>query len=96
MAEINEKNLKHLSELARVKINPDEESKLLKDFKGILGCFEELKELDVSKVVPMTGGTDSKNVVREDEFNAIKDLGKGKEAFPEAKDDYLKVPPVFK
>lgn len=96
MPEINEKNLKHLYELTRVKINPDEESKLLKDFKGILDCFEELRELDVSNVVPMTGGTDLKNVVREDGFNEIKDLRKGKEAFPETKDDYLKVPPIFK
>ncbi|MBU4348661.1 Asp-tRNA(Asn)/Glu-tRNA(Gln) amidotransferase subunit GatC [Patescibacteria group bacterium] len=96
MAEIDKKNLKHLSELARIKISPEEESRLLKDFEGILDCFEELKKLNVSNVVPMTGGTNLKNVVREDEFNAVKDLGKGKEAFPETKDDYLKVPSIFK
>ena len=96
MAEINEKNLKHLSELARIKISSEEEPKLLKDFKGILNCFEELKELNVSNIAPMTGGTDLKNIVREDEFNEINDLGKGKEAFPETQDNYLKVPPILK
>ena len=43
----------------------------------------------------MTGGTMLKNITREDDFNEIKDQGKGVEGFPESKDGYLKVPPVF-
>ncbi len=95
MAEINDKILKHLAELSRIEIAAKDEAKFLLDFKSILGHFEELSGLDTSGVAPMTGGTSLKNVVREDEFNEIKDLGKGVEAFPEAKDGYLKVPPVF-
>ena len=95
MAEINEKNLKNLANLARIEIDPKQEAKLLKDLKSILGHFDELANLDTKDVVPMTGGTDLKNVTREDEFNGIDDLGKGAEAFPDKKDGYLKVPPVF-
>ena len=95
MAEINKKILKHLAELARIEIDPKKEDKFFSDFKSILGHFEELANLDTSGVVPMTGGTSLKNVVREDEFNEIKDQGKGVSGFPESKDGYLKVPPVF-
>ena len=95
MAEINKKILQHLAGLARVEIDPKKEDKFLSDFKSILGHFEELANLDTSNVVPMTGGTMLKNITREDDFNDIKDQGKGVEAFPESKDGYLKVPPVF-
>jgi aspartyl-tRNA(Asn)/glutamyl-tRNA(Gln) amidotransferase subunit C len=99
MAEINEKILKHLAELARINIDPKDEAKFLLDFKSILGHFEELSGLDTSGVVPMTGGTNLKNVVREDEFSDLSleenDQGRGVESFPESKDGYLKVPPVF-
>lgn len=95
MAEINEKILKHLAELARIEIESEKEEKFLKDFKNILSHFEELANLDTSKVAPMIGGTNLKNVIREDEFNEINDLRKGVEAFSEKRDGYLKVPPVF-
>lgn len=99
MAEINKKILKHLAGLARVEIDPKKEDKFLSDFKSILGHFEELANLDTSNVVPMTGGTMLKNITREDDFNdspaGEKDQGKGVEAFPESKNGYLRVPPVF-
>ena len=95
MAEINKKILKHLVELARIEIDPKKEDKFLADFKSILGHFEELVNLDTSGVVPMTGGTMLKNITREDDFNGIDDQGKGVSGFPESKDGYLKVPPVF-
>lgn len=95
MAEINDKILKHLAELARIEIDPKNEAKFLSDFKSILSHFEELESLDTSGVAPMTGGTSLKNITREDDFNEIKDQGRGVGSFPEAKDGYLKVPPVF-
>jgi aspartyl/glutamyl-tRNA(Asn/Gln) amidotransferase C subunit len=106
MAEINDKILKHLAELARIEIDPrtynvgegvdpKKETKFLSDFKSILGHFEELKSLNTSGVTPMTGGTNLKNITREDDFNENNDRGKGVQSFPEAKSGYLKVPPVF-
>jgi aspartyl-tRNA(Asn)/glutamyl-tRNA(Gln) amidotransferase subunit C len=95
MAEINDKILKHLAELARIEIDPKKETKFLSDFKSILGHFEELKSLNTSGVTPMTGGTNLKNITREDDFNENNDRGKGVQSFPESKSGYLKVPPVF-
>lgn len=92
---IDKKLLKHLAELSKIEIESEKEEKFLKDFKNIFSHFEELANLDTSNVAPMTGGTNLKNIVREDEFNEVGDLRKGVEAFPEIMDGYLKVPPVF-
>lgn len=93
---ITQKELEHLSELARLGIKSSEEGKLLKDLDKILGHFEELKELDTQNVPPMTGGTFGKNVFRTDEINENR-LPKDRavEQFPEKRNEFLKVPPVF-
>ncbi len=100
MADINKKDLEHLAELSRIELKESEEAKLLKDLEEILNYFKELQELDTENVEPMTGGTDNKNVVREDMPGKTDDTGKayparGPGQFPENKGGYLKVPPVF-
>lgn len=95
MTDLNKKTLEHLAELARIELKAGEEEKLLKDLQMILGHFEELQSLDTADVQPMTGGTDLKNIFREDEVGRTDDTGKGVDSFPESKDGYLKVPPVF-
>lgn len=95
MATISKEELRHLAELARIKIDPKEEDKLIKDLSGILGHFEELQALDTKAVQPMTGGTDLRNVFREDTERENTDRGAGVEAFPEKEDGFLKIPPVF-
>ncbi len=92
---INKKTLKHLAELARIELKPEEEEKLLCDLSRILDYFRELQGLDTSAVEPMTGGTTLKNVFREDDERENTNREAGVEAFPETKDGFLKVPPVF-
>jgi aspartyl-tRNA(Asn)/glutamyl-tRNA(Gln) amidotransferase subunit C len=92
---IDKHSLEHLAKLARIELAPKEEEKLLKDLREILGYIEELKEVDVSAVAPMTGGTDMKNVFREDDGPNSTNQGAGIDAFPESKDGFLKIPPVF-
>lgn len=93
---INEKTLKHLAELARIELNPREEDKLLVDLQKIVDYFEELQELDTAGVEPMAGGTDLKNVLREDDERKNTNARAGRDDFPEEKDGFLKVPSVFK
>lgn len=95
MASLNKHDLEHLAKLSRIELDPDEEEKLLKDLGNILDHFKELQELDTSNVAPMTGGTDLRNVFRDDVERENTDRGAGTEAFPEKKDGFLKVPPVF-
>ncbi|MEX0690042.1 MAG: Asp-tRNA(Asn)/Glu-tRNA(Gln) amidotransferase subunit GatC, partial [Candidatus Paceibacterota bacterium] len=66
------------------------------DFKKIINYFDELKNLNISEVIPMTGGTDNKNVFREDKLREG-ELSKNEtvDQFPEKKDGFLRVPPIF-
>jgi aspartyl-tRNA(Asn)/glutamyl-tRNA(Gln) amidotransferase subunit C len=99
MSSIGKRELEHLAELARIELDPHEEETLLKDLGNILDHFKELETLDTSTVAPMTGGTDLMNVLREDDVESggreETNRGAGVDAFPESKDGYNKVPPVF-
>lgn len=93
---LDKKHLEHLAALARIELKAGEEEKLLENLRKILAHFEELKEVDTENVVPMAGGTELKNVFRDDEVKEDRLRGdKSVEAFPEQEKGYLKVPPVF-
>lgn len=92
---INKKTLEHLAKLMRIELDEREEEKLLKDLQSILGHFKELQELDTANVVPLSGGTELKNVFREDAGRENTNRGAGVEQFPEKHDGFLKIPPVF-
>ena len=96
---IGKKELEHLAQLSRIEIDPKEADKLITDLGAILDHFKELQALDTSNVPPMTGGTDLMNVFRadveDDGGRENTNRGAGVEAFPESKNGYLKVPPVF-
>ncbi|MEK9170132.1 MAG: Asp-tRNA(Asn)/Glu-tRNA(Gln) amidotransferase subunit GatC, partial [Patescibacteria group bacterium] len=91
------KDLEHLAELARIDLKAGEEKKLTKDLSNILDYFKELQELNTDGVEPMTGGTDLKNALREDQLSQKSEVKSQKsiEAFPDEENGYLKVPPVF-
>lgn len=95
MADIDRDSLLHLAELARIELDPEEESGLVSDLKKILAHFEELKGLDTSHVEPMTGGTHLKNVFRDDTATDSTNHGQGIQNFPDSHKGFLKVPPVF-
>ncbi|HUX35492.1 MAG TPA: Asp-tRNA(Asn)/Glu-tRNA(Gln) amidotransferase subunit GatC [Candidatus Paceibacterota bacterium] len=94
-SEIDKKTIEYLAELARIKLDPEEEQKFIKDLKKILAHFEELESLDTSGVETMNGGTEIKNSFREDVERINTNQGSGADVFPESKDGFLKVPPVF-
>jgi aspartyl-tRNA(Asn)/glutamyl-tRNA(Gln) amidotransferase subunit C len=96
MAEsINKHELEHLAKLARIELDPKEEEKLLKDLGNMLEHFKELQNLPTKDVTPMAGGTDLKNIFREDTERENTNRGAGVEAFPEKEKGFLKIPPVF-
>lgn len=96
MHEITKKEIKHLAELARLDVNEKDEAKLERDLSEILNYFNELKEVNVEDVSPLTGVTNLINAVREDDTERTADTLKGKESFPPGGEDgYLKVPSVF-
>jgi len=92
---IDKKILEYLADLGRIKLNENEEEKLLKDLQNILAYFQELQKLDTTKVEPLTGGTIEKNVFREDKIRKYENPQKLIESFPEKENNFLKIPPVF-
>ena len=92
---INKKTLEYLAVLSRIELGEKEEEKFLKELESILNYFEELKSLDTSDVPPMSGGVSQTNILREDESRENTNREAGKNAFPEEKGGFLKIPPVF-
>lgn len=52
--EIDEKTVRRISRLARIKITPEEAKGLPKELSGILAWVEQLNEVDTRSVEPMT------------------------------------------
>lgn len=92
---ISKDTLDHLAKLARIKLTPEEETRLLDDLKKILEHFEELNELDTKGIPAQAGGTATTNVFREDDASLGTNQGAGVDAFPEREGNFLKVPPVL-
>ena len=92
---LEEKDVKKVAELARLKLKSQEIKKFKKDLAKILDYIEKLKELDVSKVKPTSHSAVLFNVKRKDEIKS-QPADKLIELFPEKKDRFLKVKSVFK
>lgn len=93
---IDKKTLEHLAKLARLELQAHEEEKMIHDLGKVFEHFEELKELDTDGVAPLTGGTELKNVLRNDaeDVQALSP-NVALKAFPHAADGFLKIPPIF-
>jgi aspartyl-tRNA(Asn)/glutamyl-tRNA(Gln) amidotransferase subunit C len=52
--EIDEKTVRRIARLARIKITPEEAKGLPKELSGILAWVEQLNEVDTTAVEPMT------------------------------------------
>lgn len=95
---ITKKEVEHIADLARINLTEEEKSKLEKELSAILKFVEKLKEIDTSRVEPLTGGTALENKIREDE--QIEKTLEGKQAeliqqMPDRKESWLKVKSTF-
>lgn len=86
-------DIKRYATLAKIKLSPAEQAKYQKDLEEILGHVEELKKIDTSKVEPMTGGTNLRNVFREDAKREHPEAFEPQ--FPSEENGLLKVPKVL-
>ncbi|MEK7464320.1 MAG: Asp-tRNA(Asn)/Glu-tRNA(Gln) amidotransferase subunit GatC [Patescibacteria group bacterium] len=95
MGIVDKKTIEILSDLARIGLKKTEEEALVGDLEKILEHFGELKDIDTDKVEPMFGGTQLQNSFRVDGVGSRINAKKSTEQFPESKDGFLKIPPVF-
>ncbi|MBU4369501.1 Asp-tRNA(Asn)/Glu-tRNA(Gln) amidotransferase subunit GatC [Patescibacteria group bacterium] len=64
---INKDQVKHIAKLTRLKLTEEKVNKYQKDLTKILHYVGQLQEIDTKNIPPCSGGTDLKNVFREDE-----------------------------
>lgn len=65
----NEKTIKNIAKLARLRFPADQEEKFMNDINGILQWVEDLKEVDITGVEPLVSVTPRTNAVRKDEVS---------------------------
>ena len=94
---LTDKDIKQLAFMMKLSLTDEEVAKFRCEMSSILEFVSKLKEVDVSDVPEVGQVSDEKNNWRED---VVKDAGCDPEtllaAAPERKDDYIKVPGVFK
>ena len=91
---IDNKTVKKVSKLAKIRINEREESKLIEELNTILGWVDELKKVDTEKIEPMLSVFNESMVMRKDEvFSETSDELVLKNA-PESKSGFFVVPKV--
>ena len=91
---IDNKTVKKVSKLAKIRINEREEKKLIEELNNILGWVDELKKVDTEKIEPMLSVFNESMVMRRDEvFSETSDELVLKNA-PESKSGFFVVPKV--
>ena len=64
---IDDATVRHVARLARLRLEPDEQSRMQSELSGILEHVEALQDLDLDDVPPTTHVQALTNVLREDE-----------------------------
>ena len=91
---IDNKTVRKVSKLAKIRINEREETKLIEELNNILGWVDELKKVDTEKIEPMLSVFNESMVMRRDEvFSETSDELVLKNA-PKSKSGFFVVPKV--
>ena len=91
---IDNKTVRKVSKLAKIRINEREETKLFEELNNILGWVDELKKVDTEKIEPMLSVFNESMVMRRDEvFSETSDELVLKNA-PDSKSGFFVVPKV--
>ncbi|GLQ27300.1 Asp-tRNA(Asn)/Glu-tRNA(Gln) amidotransferase subunit GatC [Sulfitobacter pacificus] len=91
---IDENTAARVAKLARIKVEPDALPALAQEFNGILGFIEQLSEVDVEGVEPMTSVTPQRLKRRVDEVTDGDQQEKILKNAPDAREGFFAVPKV--
>ena len=83
-----------VAKLARIKVDPAELPSLASEFNAILGFIEQLAELDVSDIEPMTSVAPQRLKARVDEVTDGNQQSKVLSNAPDAREGFFAVPKV--
>ena len=86
--------IRRIARLARIRVEPPEVERLQTELNAILGWIEQLNEVDISNVAPLTGAAQMALRLRED---AVTDGGQAEAVLANAPDrvgEFYAVPKV--
>jgi aspartyl-tRNA(Asn)/glutamyl-tRNA(Gln) amidotransferase subunit C len=94
---LTEAEVERIAKLARLGITDEEKEKFGRELSAILEYIEELNRVGTEGVLPMAGGTELANVMREDEPRKIDLISEPSlvDQAPESKDGFVKVPRIL-
>ena len=91
---IDNKTVRKVSKLAKIRINEQEEIKLIKELNNILGWVDELKKVDTEKIEPMLSVFNESMIMRKDEVSSETSDELVLKNAPESKSGFFVVPKV--
>ena len=91
---IDENTAARVAKLARIKVEPEALPALAQEFNNILGFIEQLNEVDIEGVEPMTSVTPQKLKRREDVVSDGDQQSKVLANAPDAREGFFAVPKV--
>lgn len=92
---ISREQVHKVAHLARLELTEQEEAEFTTQLGSILDYFEQLSELDTSKVKPTTRAIEVTNVTRLDELQPFSDREEILAIAPEVEGDFFKVPKIL-
>ncbi|WP_283679081.1 Asp-tRNA(Asn)/Glu-tRNA(Gln) amidotransferase subunit GatC [Lentilactobacillus sp. Marseille-Q4993] len=93
--QISEDQVKHVAELAKLKIDDDQLPYFTTQLDKIIGLFETLSEVDTDGVEPTSSVTDQLNTMREDVADNWNQREELLANAPDAEKGYIKVPSII-
>ena len=67
---IDNRTVRKVSKLAKIKINEKEETKLIEELNNILGWVDELKKVNTEQIEPMLSVFNESMIMRKDEVSS--------------------------
>lgn len=92
---VSPEEVRHIAKLARLRLSEDEQRLMAEQLSSILDYVEQLNELDVSEVEPMSHVLDLVNATREDVVEQRITHDEALRNAPSADSDYFRVPRVI-
>lgn len=92
---VDKETLHKIAHLSRLKINEEDEGKIMEDMTKIISWVEQLGEVDTEGVEPLTSMSHEVNALREDQVKTHLDHESALKSAPKKDSDYFRVPKVL-
>ena len=91
---VDDKTVRHIASLARIALTEEQVAPMAKELSGILSWVEQLKEIDVEGVPPMTSVVEQRLRMRDDVVTEGHKADALMKNAPQAEDHLFVVPKV--